>query len=385
MTFKSVILFLHRWIGLFTGTIVFVLGLTGCIYVFEPELKDLFRQELIYAASPDERIKSPADIVSFIEEELGERDLEIALATYGDPSRSWKAVQQAENTAATSYFGETVIHRSMYVDPYTAENLGRVNEEFTFFHIIKAIHKSLLFSTRIGRPLTAWSTVIFLFMLGTGIFLWWPRKWNETGLTRSFRITTDKGSKRTYYDLHNVLGFYSSLVAVIIGFTGLYWAFPGTVEKSLNMLAGEGYRTPAENVQRFDRPEPEVSVDLKPFERVYQKAWERYPDAWSITFILSERVEDPLKAVVRPDEKVRFKESALYFDPETGDLISSEDYRDQSDGAKLAARIYDIHTGSVWGWPGRLLAFLASLISTSLPVTGFIVWFSRFGRKSRRF
>nr|WP_262897652.1 PepSY domain-containing protein [Algoriphagus lutimaris] len=36
--------------------------------------------------------------------------------------------------------------------------------------------------------------------------------------------------------------------------------------------------------------------------------------------------------------------------------------------------VYDFHIGSVWGLTGRILAYLASLIGASLPITGFLVW-----------
>ncbi|MCG6191036.1 PepSY domain-containing protein [Maribellus maritimus] len=41
-----------------------------------------------------------------------------------------------------------------------------------------------------------------------------------------------------------------------------------------------------------------------------------------------------------------------------------------------------IHDGSILGFPGKLLAFFASFIAASLPVTGFILWLKR--RKRRR-
>ena len=36
---KSVILWLHKWLGIITGLVVFILSLTGCIYTFQDELK----------------------------------------------------------------------------------------------------------------------------------------------------------------------------------------------------------------------------------------------------------------------------------------------------------------------------------------------------------
>jgi len=45
---------------------------------------------------------------------------------------------------------------------------------------------------------------------------------------------------------------------------------------------------------------------------------------------------------------------------------------------------YDIHVGAIAGLTGKVIAFLASLVSASLPVTGFIIWFDRERRKRGR-
>jgi uncharacterized iron-regulated membrane protein len=38
---------------------------------------------------------------------------------------------------------------------------------------------------------------------------------------------------------------------------------------------------------------------------------------------------------------------------------------------------YDIHVGAIAGLPGKILAFLISLLCSSLPVTGFLVWYGK--------
>ncbi|WP_276131846.1 PepSY domain-containing protein [Polluticoccus soli] len=38
---------------------------------------------------------------------------------------------------------------------------------------------------------------------------------------------------------------------------------------------------------------------------------------------------------------------------------------------------YDIHVGAVLGLPGKMLAFFASLIIASLPITGTLIWWGR--------
>jgi uncharacterized iron-regulated membrane protein len=52
---------------------------------------------------------------------------------------------------------------------------------------------------------------------------------------------------------------------------------------------------------------------------------------------------------------------------------------------KLRKMNYDIHIGTILGFPGKVLAFLASLIGASLPITGFLVWYGRkFSKKGKR-
>lgn len=46
---------------------------------------------------------------------------------------------------------------------------------------------------------------------------------------------------------------------------------------------------------------------------------------------------------------------------------------------KLLRMNYDIHTGAILGLPGKILTFFASL-----PVTGFMVWWGRRKKESRK-
>jgi sulfite reductase (NADPH) flavoprotein alpha-component len=44
--------------------------------------------------------------------------------------------------------------------------------------------------------------------------------------------------------------------------------------------------------------------------------------------------------------------------------------------------VLDIHRGSIFGWPGKLIFMLAAALMPLFAVTGFILYFSR--RKYRR-
>lgn len=71
-----------------------------------------------------------------------------------------------------------------------------------------------------------------------------------------------------------------------------------------------------------------------------------------------------------------------YFHPTTGELLQRLPHAAKSNGRKLGDMNYDLHTGQILGLGGKILAFLASLISASLPITGTLLWWGR-KRKSK--
>src|SRR6202012_3264157 len=40
MTFKKVVLFIHRWLGFISGLVVVIVSITGCIFCFQDEIQD---------------------------------------------------------------------------------------------------------------------------------------------------------------------------------------------------------------------------------------------------------------------------------------------------------------------------------------------------------
>ncbi|MEM0940805.1 MAG: PepSY-associated TM helix domain-containing protein [Bacteroidota bacterium] len=50
-------------------------------------------------------------------------------------------------------------------------------------------------------------------------------------------------------------------------------------------------------------------------------------------------------------------------------------WEDKTNGEKVWAYNYDIHTGAIGDLVGKTIAFFLSLFSASLPVTGVIIWY----------
>jgi uncharacterized iron-regulated membrane protein len=178
------------------------------------------------------------------------------------------------------------------------------------------------------------------------------------------------------------MGFYFLTLALIIAFTGLYWYFPSAKKALFFMGTGEFKLPPDEHKQHISAASPEDGVE-SPMQIAYRKAWNQYPEANRISFIAPADSQATITTTVYPDGQTYYEHFHIDYDQYTGELIAAEDYDSKNAGEKLLAMNYDIHVGAIGGLPGKIIAFFASLICASLPVTGFIIWWDREQRKRR--
>lgn len=385
MNFKAIVLFLHRWLGLITGLVVLVLSITGCLFVFQHEISEWIRHDTYHVDKipADGQTQSIEKLQQTAAEALEVEILPYGLTTYKDPARNWTAMYYEAGVDSWFYFGSMKAYKTAYINPYNGKVESIINEKKDFFQIVKGIHWSLLLATPIGQPIVVWSTVVFIIMLITGVILWWPKKWNKTGRQKSFKIKWGSTWRRVNYDLHNVLGFYFLILTLIIAFTGLYWYFP-FAQKTLHFLGTGEYKLPDRTPQKIISTQPENSASPIPLNTAYQNAWEEYPDAYSIAIVAPSDSEATIQANIRPDGQTYYGTSSLQFDQYSGELLGADRYEDKNMGEKLYSMNYDIHVGAIAGLPGKIIAFFASLVSASLPVTGFIIWWDREKRKRKR-
>lgn len=386
-SFKEIVLFLHRWLGLITGLVVLLLSITGCLYVFHHEISNVVRHDTFYADEvPAHQQTLPIEeLQANAAEALGTDHLPYGLTTYKNPEKNWSAMlYKASSNDSWTYFGAMEAYKTAYINPYNGEVEGIINEKTDFFQIMKGLHWSLLLATPIGQPIVVWSTVIFIILLITGMVLWWPKKWNKAGKQKSFKVKWSSTWRRVNYDLHNVLGFYFLTLSLIIGFTGLYWYFP-FAKKTMHFLGTGDYKLPAgPSAKTISTDLPDSAATLTPLEVAYRQSWQEYPKAYSIALVAPKEDQGKIQATVRPDGETYYSRSYLQLDGESGKLLAAQRYVDKNAGEKLVSMNYDIHVGAIGGLPGKIIAFFASIICGSLPVTGFIIWWDRKKRQWRR-
>jgi uncharacterized iron-regulated membrane protein len=81
------------------------------------------------------------------------------------------------------------------------------------------------------------------------------------------------------------------------------------------------------------------------------------------------------------DSDFRFFDQNSLKEIETEALYSK--YEDATIPDKILRMNYDIHIGAIGGIVGKIIAFLVSLLTATLPVTGVLLWYGRKYKKNK--
>lgn len=378
MTFKKINAWLHLWLGLGSGLIVFIVSITGCIYVFENEIRGLY-EPWKFVEKQEQPFLKPTELIRGAEKELAGKNPNSIRYGLNDESAT---VSSFDRKAATSLI--------VYLNPYTgkviySEKKSRKSSS-DFFRFILNGHRQLWLPRAIGKQVVGAGVLTFVVLLISGMVLWWPKKWIKSIRDKSFKIKWDASFKRKNYDLHNVLGFYAMLFLLLISLTGLVYSYQW-YSKSLYALTSGGKPMKAFSRTLSDSTSTltfqQASLDLL-YTRIMKT-----DKAEGIFISVPEKAADAISFTVYLKAGRLYKSNSYSFDqfslkPVSDGSPFSGRYADASVADKLRRMNYDLHIGAIFGIPSKIIAFLAALISASLPVTGFIIWYGRKFKKKKK-
>jgi len=379
---------LHLWFGLSVGLIVFIVSLTGTMYVFKDEIQSVLRKDVMYV-EPKTIKENPIPINLLKEKVTLEANETFPISSAEiplDKNRSYEFFIYEKNKKGWNYFNEVKINKLIYVNPYTGEILGIYNEKYDIFPILKSIHWSLLLKSDWGEYVVGIPVVLFIIMLITGIVLWWPKNKNARKSRLSFDWKNVKTWKRKNYDLHNVLGFYASFIALIISLSGIYFAYPW-VKNAFNFTLSGSLEIPKE--KEIKSPDSLLIKNNSVYDFAAQQTKKLYPESSSFRIPLNGKNKKGKELKNIPvtvyQKDGRFSErNLLAFDKYSGKLLSNKPHQRLTNAEKYSNANYDVHTGSYFGLFGKIIWFLAGLICTSLPVTGFLIWWGKYKKQGKK-
>lgn len=364
---------LHLYLGLATGLVVFVVAITGCLWVF---------QEEITAITSD-----VPEVTPQIKEEIDPLEAKnIAQNVFPRKHVHGTLYKGGKSPIEVIFYEEKPeFYSSVYLEPWSGEVLHSEDHLSSFFTIILRGHMYLWLPHEIGKQIIGWSTVIFFLMIISGIVLWWPKNKKVREQRTWFRWKPSTKWKRKNYDLHQIIGFYASFVAIVFIITGLAMVFEDFRKIYYQAIGGEKEVT-------FIVPENKIKPDFaageEPIRNLMPLLKQKFPNAkdYEIHYPYDENYS--IYVEVGNSEGLYYDSDYRFFDQSDLSEIDSPSvygiYEEASISDKILRMNYDIHVGAIGGIPGKVLAFFISLFCASLPISGFLLWYGRTFKKRKK-
>lgn len=391
---------IHLWLSVPFGILITLICFSGAALVFEKEVMELCHRELYFVKKVEAAPLPMEQLMTKVAATLPDSVSVTGVNISSDPERAYQVTLSKPRRA------------SMYVDQYTGEIMGKY-ERALFFNFMFRMHRWLLDSMKQdggifwGKMIIGTSTLMFVFVLISGIVVWWPR--TRKALKNSLKIVANKGWRRFWYDLHVAGGMYALVFLLAMALTGLTWSFQwyrtgfyrtfgvevqpsmGHGNAAANATAKGGKREESPEGRsgrpgnRGEKPEGrgEYSESREgrkrsPYtnwQQVYEQLAEANPDYKLIS------VSDGSASVALPRFGNQRGTDRYKFNPRNGEITETTLYKDLDNSGKIRGWIYSVHVGSWGGMLTRILTFIAALVGASLPLTGYYLWIRRLMKR----
>lgn len=335
---------MHLWLGLSCGLIASISGLTGSLYIWQPEITATLNPELltIEQINPFDKISLYKTASKLVEQHSD------SLAKINLPYREQQTISLVYKNGETHYY-----------HPISGVYLGRKSDSILFFENLLNFHRTMGIP-KIGKYITGTSTLLFfLLLLSSGAYLWW--KTYNTNFIKGFKIKWRAKKKKLNYDLHKVLGACFFIPLMVIAFTGAYFTYSTYYKTVLSIFDG--------------------SVEPKSYQKEH---------AIGSSISYEELLHDPdkdydLRTIVLPKNdregyhfryiKNRFLTAGLRKTKELksdsqGTINSLTEFQTDSNSHRIASQLYPVHIGEIAGIWGRTIVFISGLIPIILYITG---------------
>ena len=366
---------IHLWLSIPFGILITLICFSGAALVFEKEVMELCHRDLYFVKKVEAAPLPMEQLMTKVAATLPDSVSVTGVNVSSDPERAYQVTLSKPRRA------------SMYVDQYTGEVTGKY-ERAPFFNFMFRMHRWLLDSMKQdggifwGKMIVGTSTLMFVFVLISGVVVWWPR--TRKALKNSLKIVANKGWRRFWYDLHVAGGMYTLVFLLAMALTGLTWSFQWYrtgfyktfgVEVQPSMGHGNAAaNSTAKGGKREGKPEGREGRGAHRYspytnwQQVYEQLAEANPDYKQIS------VSDGSASVAVPRFGNQRGTDRYKFNPRNGEITETTLYKDLDNSGKIRGWIYSVHVGSWGGMLTRILTFIAALIGASLPLTGYYLW-----------
>lgn len=376
---------IHLYAGLISGLIVITVCMSGTIYVYNTEIREVFNSEF-YFVEPVGSRKTASELQSILELRTGDQVTGVHWNQDSVRSVQFLLLKAGEDKPTT-----------YYVDPYSGDFLGKTSDETAttkWMGYMFSLHRWLLLNKieepmlermsnqDLGRLINGIATLLFTLGVLTGLVVWFPNKiknWKQ-----GLKIKWDANWKRVNHDVHNTLAFYSLIFLFIMGSTGSFWSF-GWYKEGFQK-AFDTYQAPT-STEKSDKPivDEEIPMVLISLDEVIKKVSSELPYAGVARISLPQNGNAPIEvSKFQSGFFARAGADQLKLSQHDLSLIEAKLFSDLPFRQQIGRSVKALHTGEMFGQVTKFIWFLACLVATSLPITGTLIWWNKRMKKKGR-
>ncbi len=398
---RRVVFWMHLVAGTAAALVILLMSVTGVLLAYE---KQIVRWADGYHAPAPSPGVTPLPI-----------DEVVARAHAARPQSQPAAVTLRRDPAAPVEinFGRD---GSLFLNAYTGEVLGSGSQQArAFFRSVMEWHRWVAMKDArraLGKQITGISNLLFLFIVISGFYLWWPRTWTWTQFRQVLWFRRGLSGKARDFNWHHVIGYWSLVPLVVIVWSGVVIGYPWASDLTYRMVgetpparpagppaapqasarpAGEGARPagssapgavevarvtngPAQKVTDGSASRPYLGLGT-----LMQRAAAR-DGGWTI---LSARIPSSRDAALTVTVDTGTgaqpqKKATLTLDRQSGAEVKWEPFAAQSAGRQWRSWMRFVHTGEYYGLVGQTIAMVVTAGSVVLVWTGLALSWRRF-------
>ena len=364
MTYRA----LWRWhfhAGLFCIPFVAVLALTGSIYLFKPQIDAFADRRVDTLTVTGKRATADAHIAAALVSEPGSK-----LFVYEIP-------REPDDAVRVHVYSPDGTGRIVYVHPDSLAILKSVQHTHRLTEIVRMIHAELM-AGRSGAILIELAASWAIIMLGTGLFLWWPR--DARGIAGVLYPRARLGRRVFWRDLHAVTGIWVSTFAIFLLITALPW----TTVWGAGLKETRALMTPDQQEWALSQADEHAGH-------------RREADAAAITSpvtlddiiarVAPMRLDPPVRVYlpnenapywrVRAETQNRPRVRELELDARSGEVLRDKGFADKATIDRVIGVGIAAHEGQLFGVANQLLGLFTALGLITVCVSAIVMWWRR--------
>lgn len=384
--FRKVLFWCHLTVGVIGGLVILMMSVTGVLLTYERQIiawADTRNYQVVPPSTGAARLPVESLLAKVRETQPGANITTVTMrADTSEPASVALAAAPGAGPGSA---------RTIFANPYTGDVLGEGAKGVRkFFHVMTDWHRWLGAhgeSRATARAITGACNLGFLFIVSSGIYLWWPRKraWQQFKQILWFRRGLP--GKARDFNWHNVIGFWSfaPLFIVVLSAVTISYQWAGNlvyrvVGENPPAQRGPG-GSPQANAgqQRGGGGRDNASVPLDGLNGSWVRA-EGQTTGWrSVSLRLPATAEAAAVFTIdRGTGGEPQKRATLTLDRKTGEIVRWEPFSSFTKGRRLRSILRFAHTGEVGGIVGQTIAGLVSLGGAFLVWTGLALAWRRW-------